>query len=71
MDPQSLMVHQFLVQLQVLMQTADSTNIITIDETFSSPVQGRDQQQDKMAESERREENLKKILSAIKVYKKN
>ena len=48
---------------------ADTTNIIAVDETFSSPVQGRDQQKDKMAESEKRRK-AEEDLSVIKVYKK-
>ena len=50
---------------------ADATNVITVDETFSSPVQRIDQQlqQDKMAESERKRK-AEEDLSAIKVYKK-
>ena len=50
---------------------ADATNVITVDETFSSPVQRIDQQlqQDKIAESERKRK-AEEDLSAIKVYKK-
>ena len=50
---------------------ADATNFITVDVTFSSPVQRIDQQlqQDRMAESERKRK-AEEDLSAIKVYKK-
>ena len=50
---------------------ADATNVITVDETFSSPVQRIDQQlqQDRMAESEKKR-RAEEDLSAIKVYKK-
>ena len=50
---------------------ADATIVITVDETFSSPVQRIDQQlqQDRMAESERKRK-AEEDLSAIKVYKK-
>ena len=48
---------------------AYATNIITVDETFSSPVQRKYQQQDKMAESERKRK-AEEDPSAIKVYKK-
>ena len=48
---------------------ADATNIITVDETISSPVQRLDQQQDKMAESERKRKT-EEDPSGIKVYKK-
>ena len=49
----------------------DATNVITVDETFSSPVHRIDQQlqQDRMAESERKRK-AEEDLSAIKVYKK-
>ena len=47
----------------------DATNVITVDETISSPVQRIDQQQDKMAKSERKRK-AEEDLSAIKVYKK-
>ena len=50
---------------------ADATNVITVDETFSSPVQRIDQQlqQDRKAESEKKRK-VEEDHSAIKVYKK-
>ena len=50
---------------------ADATNVITVDETFSSPVPRIDQQlqHDRMAESEKKR-RAEEDLSAIKVYKK-
>ena len=51
---------------------ADATKVITVDESFSSPVQRIDQQlqQDRMAESERKRKD-EEDLSAIKGYKKH
>ena len=70
-------MQEFLVDQQILMfhqfpgttGNPDATNIINMDETFSSPVQGRDQQHDKMAESERKSKT-EEDPSGIKVYKK-